>query len=221
MPNDNEYSLQDLADLADVSPRTIRYYVAQGLLPSPGHVGPGARYIDGHLARLRLIRRLQREHLPLAEIRTRLAGLDDETIASLVESDAPKPPESSALDYIRGVLGGSGMPSPPRLSSEGPVAPASRSILAHQSVRAQTTEHIAEPDAAYLRMDDLPAPAEPPAATGPSTPTEPTTQRSQWDRIALSPDIELNIRRPLSRQQNKRVERLIAIAHELLEEDPS
>ncbi len=223
MPTENEYSLQDLADLADVSPRTIRYYVAQGLLPSPGQVGPGARYTDGHLARLRLIRRLQREHLPLAEIRTRLGGLDDETIASLVESDAPKPPESSALDYIRGVLGGSGAPSAPRRSAEALVAPTSPALLAQALVRAQTIERLAEPDTAYLRIEELPASAEapePPAATA-STPTEPTTQRSQWDRIALSPDIELNIRRPLSRQQNKRVERLIAIAHELLEEDKS
>ncbi len=221
MPTENEYSLQDLADLADVSPRTIRYYVAQGLLPSPGQVGPGARYTDGHLARLRLIRRLQREHLPLAEIRTRLAGLDDATIASLVESEAPRPPDSSALDYIRGVLGGSGMPSAPRLSSEGLVAPASRAILAQPLVRSQTPERVAEPEAAYLRIEETPTPAEPLAAPTATTPTEPTIQRSQWDRIALSPDIELNIRRPLSRQQNKRVERLIAIAHELLEEDPS
>ncbi len=72
MPTDNEYTLQDLADLAEVTPRTIRYYVAQGLLPSPDRVGPGALYGPGHLARLRLIRRLQREHLPLAEIRSRL-----------------------------------------------------------------------------------------------------------------------------------------------------
>ena len=41
MPTENDYSLQDLADLAAVTPRTIRYYVAQGLLPSPGRGGPG------------------------------------------------------------------------------------------------------------------------------------------------------------------------------------
>ena len=32
MPPDTEYSLQDLADLADVTPRTVRFYIAQGLL---------------------------------------------------------------------------------------------------------------------------------------------------------------------------------------------
>ena len=34
MPDD-PYSLADLARLAGVTPRTVRYYVAQGLLPSP------------------------------------------------------------------------------------------------------------------------------------------------------------------------------------------
>ena len=83
MPDD-PYSLADLARLADVTPRTVRYYVAQGLLPSPDAAGPATRYGEGHLARLRLIRRLQRDHLPLAEIRARLERMgDDEVEAAL------------------------------------------------------------------------------------------------------------------------------------------
>jgi len=50
MPDD-PYSLNDLARLADVTTRTIRYYVAQGLLPSPEVAGPATRYGEGHLAR--------------------------------------------------------------------------------------------------------------------------------------------------------------------------
>ena len=123
MPTESTYSLQDLADLAGVSPRTIRYYVAQGLLPSPGQVGPGAHYTDGHLARLRLIRRLQREHLPLAEIRARLAALDDETIARSGRGrDRQPPPEGSALDYVRAVLEGA---APAGRLAAAPVEPAS------------------------------------------------------------------------------------------------
>jgi hypothetical protein len=37
--------------------------------------------------------------------------------------------------------------------------------------------------------------------------------------VSLTPDIELHIRRPLSRLENKRVERLITIAREVLRED--
>ena len=33
MPEDERYSLTELADLAGVTPRTVRYYLAQGLLP--------------------------------------------------------------------------------------------------------------------------------------------------------------------------------------------
>ena len=62
---------------------------------------------------------------------------------------------------------------------------------------------------------EAPAPyAEPPPAS-----LAPT--RSQWDRISLAPDIELHVRRPLSRFQNRAVDRLIGVARQLLEEDPS
>ena len=54
------FSLTDLARLTDVTPRTIRYYISQGLLAAPTGSGQAARYGEGHLARLRLIRRLQR-----------------------------------------------------------------------------------------------------------------------------------------------------------------
>ena len=98
MPNEQEYTIGELATLAGVTPRTIRYYVSIGLLPSPGQSGPGTRYGDGHLARLRLIRRLQREHLPLGEIAVRLEGLDDVAVeaALTIEDLGPPMGEGSA-----------------------------------------------------------------------------------------------------------------------------
>ena len=44
MPTDQEYTLQELATIAGVTPRTVRYYISVGLLPSPGQVGPSTRY---------------------------------------------------------------------------------------------------------------------------------------------------------------------------------
>jgi DNA-binding transcriptional MerR regulator len=217
MPSNNTYSLQNLADLADVSPRTVRYYIAQGLLPSPRQVGPGAHYADSHLARLRLIRRLQREHLPLAEIRTRLGSLDDDTIAGLARAEATPPPEGSALDYVRAVLRGGAQPD----ASETRHLPLRRLALPNRLT--------ATPATSDLHLRNSLAEGEPPPAPGAAQPaappktgsTESVADRSQWDRVSLTPDIELHIRRPLSRHQNKRVDRLIAIARELLEEDPS
>src|SRR5690349_24793846 len=92
------YTLTELSAFAGVTPRTIRYYIAQGLLPAVGQSGPGAKYDDRHLARLRLIRRLQAEHLPLAEIRRRLDGLSENDIRELAganEPSAPGTPRSS------------------------------------------------------------------------------------------------------------------------------
>ena len=108
MDTKTRHSLAELARVAGVTPRTVRYYIAQGLLPGAHDAGPGAWYDDGHLTRLRLIRDLQRQHLPLAEIRGQLATLGDDEIAELVaeRSKTPEPASGSALDYIRGVLGG-------------------------------------------------------------------------------------------------------------------
>jgi DNA-binding transcriptional MerR regulator len=212
MPPESEYSLQDLVDLGGVTPRTIRYYIVQGLLPSPGKAGPGTTYTDGHLNRLRLIRRLQREHLPLAEIRSRLASLDDATVAALVEAPASEPPADSAIDYIRAVLEGDGSPdgalwnrAPDMTPPSSPAAPPASPPPSRNAVDLRVPAYrLAEPSQAY---------AEPPPA-----PT-PAPDRSQWDRILLAPDVELHVRRPLGRRQHKRVERLIEIARELLEED--
>ena len=95
----------ELADLAGVTPRTVRYYLAQGLLPAVGQTGPGSKYDEDHLARLRLIRRLQAEHLPLAEIRRRLDDLEPNEIRDLAGNPEPPAPPDSALDYLRTVLG--------------------------------------------------------------------------------------------------------------------
>ncbi|MEZ4596677.1 MAG: MerR family transcriptional regulator [Chloroflexota bacterium] len=99
------HTIADLASLAGVTPRTIPYYVSVGLIPAPDQMGRAARYTDGHLDGIRLIRRLQDQHLPLAEIRARLASLSDaEVTAALAAPDAP--PVGSALDYIRALTTG-------------------------------------------------------------------------------------------------------------------
>ena len=108
MPDD-PYSLSDLARLADVTPRTVRYYVALGLLPSPEAAGPATRYGEGHLARLRLIRRLQRDHLPLAEIRIRLERMVDDEIIATVSALDPREPDPSrdpgdTLAFVRSLM---------------------------------------------------------------------------------------------------------------------
>ena len=47
----------------------------------------------------------------------------------------------------------------------------------------------------------------------------PVAERSQWERFVLAPDVELHVRRPLTRSQNRGVARLLEAARQLLEED--
>jgi len=195
MDTETRFSLAELARVVGVTPRTVRYYIVQGLLPGANDAGPGAWYDDRHASRLRLIRELQRQHLPLAEIRTRLAELGDDDVTELLETESSKPPASasSALDYIRTILGGESTPLPPE-------PPDYQSLLPRMSLAGPMTSPAAQP-------------------TAPASPLAPATERSQWDRIALTNDIELHVRRPLSRLDNKRVERLITIARQVLGEE--
>src|SRR5688572_4244702 len=172
------FDLAHLCEAADVTARTVRYYIQQGLLPAPETRGPAAHYHEGHLARLRLIKRLQREHLPLREIRKRVAKLTDDDDESLLKS-APSKRDQSALGYIREVLAGS---SP-------------------QLLRA-------------ARLMALPR-----LTLGARESPPPQPARSNWERMTLTPDIELHVRRPLTREQNRSVERLLEFARELFAEE--
>jgi DNA-binding transcriptional MerR regulator len=50
-------------------------------------------------------------------------------------------------------------------------------------------------------------------------PSRPEPTRAHWERIGLSPDIELHVRRPLSHQENKAVNRILEAAREILQEE--
>jgi DNA-binding transcriptional MerR regulator len=73
-PADQRYAIQDLADLADVSRRTVRYYVQEGLIPAPLGVGRGPHYGQAHLDRLLQIKDLQAAGRSLDEIHATLGG---------------------------------------------------------------------------------------------------------------------------------------------------
>ena len=173
-----ELDIKELCDRGKVTPRTVHYYIQQGLLPPSGSTGSGARYTEDHLDRLRLIRRLQNEHLPLAEINRRLRGLGAEQVRSLLEErqKAAESSRGSALDYVRSLLN-----HEPRIGRDLPSEPS----LPHLS---------------------------------PEPRAEPALGRSQWERIDLSDGLELNVRRPLTRQQQRKLEKLLAAAREIFAE---
>jgi DNA-binding transcriptional MerR regulator len=87
MRHSEQLTIEELAEAAGVPVRTVRYYISEGLLPGPGARGRGANYDREHLARLRLIRRLAEQHIPLAEQRERLRGLSNAEVEGLLRNE--------------------------------------------------------------------------------------------------------------------------------------
>lgn len=80
-PQPHRYTMADLETESGVTARTIRYYIAQGLLQPAYGRGPTAVYDADHLLRLRYIQRLKDERLPLNEIKEHLNSLSSEDLA--------------------------------------------------------------------------------------------------------------------------------------------
>ncbi len=71
---DSTYTIGELAASTGVTPRTIRYYVTQGLLPPGIQSGHQRVYSEEHESRIREIKRLKGQYLPLKVIRDILDG---------------------------------------------------------------------------------------------------------------------------------------------------
>lgn len=70
----DRYSLDDLATLAGLTPRTVRYYIQQDLVSRPEGEKRGAYYQRRHLEQLLLIRRWTDSGLSLDRIRELTQG---------------------------------------------------------------------------------------------------------------------------------------------------
>ncbi|HEX2443225.1 MAG TPA: MerR family transcriptional regulator [Vicinamibacterales bacterium] len=88
MPEETRYAIGDLADLGGVSRRTVRYYVQEGLLPTPFGVGRGDHYGPEHLDRLLRVKALQEAGQSLEEIRRALHGDERAPVEALSAASA-------------------------------------------------------------------------------------------------------------------------------------
>jgi DNA-binding transcriptional MerR regulator len=159
-------TIQELANQAGVTTRTIRYYVDQGLLPPPDRGRP-AEYTEEHVRRLDLIRRLKEQYLPLEEIRDTMQRLTLAQVEELVAQHeattrpAKHPPEfdapDSAVDYIAGILRNT----------------ATREQLKRQAPPAYTTPPPPQPPPRQPLPVAPPAPFEPPVTPLPGSPPLP------------------------------------------------
>jgi DNA-binding transcriptional MerR regulator len=109
------YGVGELAELGGVSRRTVRYYVQEGLLPSPYGLGRGDHYGAAHLERLLQIKAWQEAGQSLDGIRRALSE-------GTGPREQPAPPRGvyRRLTLAHGVelhvSGAVGMPSPDKLT---------------------------------------------------------------------------------------------------------
>lgn len=76
-------TLAEIAEATDLPARTIRFYIARGLLEGPVKGGRSAEYTAEHVARLERIKGLQAAGRTLSEIARMVSGpSDDESAAA-------------------------------------------------------------------------------------------------------------------------------------------
>lgn len=71
---DERYSIDELSVLAGLTPRTVRYYIAEGLVDRPLGEKRGAHYVRRHLEQLLLVRRWTDAGLSLERVRELRSG---------------------------------------------------------------------------------------------------------------------------------------------------
>lgn len=241
--DDARLRLADLTRAAGVSVRTVRYYIAEGLLPPPAGGGPRSHYTAAHLDRLRLIARLKADFLPLKEIRRRLAGLDDADVRRVLAADrsdrAAATPVDDAAAYLDRILGPpSGRSSPALLPSTPPPAGFAEPSAPRLDVRGQLGDaESAAVDPATKRGSFAAAVDNPPGPALGAPPFSPVLGRAElatfpaadataadgpdpapatWRRVSLGDDAELLIRESAYARRRDRVEWLIAWARKVL-----
>jgi Ca-activated chloride channel family protein len=184
--DDRGMTIEELADLVGVPVRTVRYYITEGLLPGPGTRGKGTVYGEEHLLRLRLVRMLAEQRVPLAEIREQVGSLALPEVQALLNeehrraqrqarvAESPRAYISSLLDRAR-----PGVQSPHRSQ--------------YASVKPQA------PMAEEMRVDKDLTPQEEAGGEG-------------WWRWELLPGIELSVRADALGRHRGLVEELLRVA---------
>ena len=213
------YTLNELADLVDIRPRTIRSYIQQDLLRGPDSMGRNARYSDYHRKRLKAIKALRDDYaLPLDEIR-RLVNLsdfdEDITLASLPLPPAALPrleetDTSTALDFIRA-----------RQAQGYQQRRARRQPRDTESSPELSARMMQSPDLSYSMPDEEPPPESSKTSTGPielllqrlqsltgDQRVSRRTRGEEWFRLSVTPDLEFHVRGELTREQIRLFEQM-------------
>lgn len=77
-PRKRTYSLAELCEMFDFTPRQLHDFRAKGAMPPPDGTGRGARYSDVHVKRLQAIKPLVEAGISVSRISARYASVDVE-----------------------------------------------------------------------------------------------------------------------------------------------
>ena len=221
---DDQLLISELAERAGVSVRTIRFYISEGLLPTPEAHGRYSVYDEEYLTRIELIKLLKSAYLPLKEIKRMVESLSKEEIERMLqklsESNPTLPPTSQhapsptstevapnrtgvresglpeALDYISRVLHTHALPASDAASAvpPAPPSPVSRPLLS----RARANLREADTDAG-----------------------QPEESESSWRHYTIQPGVELLVSEKIYNQTAPAVHRIVAQVKQLFSTHPS
>jgi DNA-binding transcriptional MerR regulator len=191
-----QFSLAELTEAADVSVRTVRYYIQEGLLPPPVTAGPRTHYTQGHLDRLRLITRMKDAYLPLREIRRRLAGISDAEVAALLAGTETEEERDAAPSHD--VFDAPSAPAPPEPARSYAAPPPSDDAA---SYIARVLGRAPRSSAGSHRLRPVPSP---------------TDEDASWRRIAVGEEAELLITDAAYRRNREKIDWLVDWARKVL-----
>jgi DNA-binding transcriptional MerR regulator len=214
-PRPASYSLNELTQATGVTPRTVRYYVSEGLLPPPVAAGPRSYYTESHLQRLLLIGHLKDAYLPLREIRRRLQALSDEDITGAiaelesVQDDSRAPQQTSRAMMVEDrVASYSPLPEEEDRQDEAATPP-------YDQLRPQTWPFVASRPGEYSD----PVPQEPAwRLPQPIKSSGRSMQRGTiWRKLEISEAAEFLIEERLYQRRKEQIDALLAWAQRILE----
>lgn len=172
MERSGPHSIESLERLTGIPDRTIRNYIARGLLPPPYGRGRASSYGEEHLLRLQFLQAV-RQAVPVE--------LPLDTLKGLLERLSPQELERAARGdraFVSELLGGidTSLLRKRRVEAEPATAPELRFSLGSPAQRRPLSER--------------PAPAPAPRATPPSN----DAASDMWSSVDVSPDLRISMR---------------------------
>lgn len=199
---DDELTLEELASRTGVEPRTLRSWVAEGLLAPPLRSGRGARYPASNETRALAVRALKDfRGLSLADIGRRFMMATEQEIQDWASQGAPRSAShSSARDYLRDLqargkgnaLDANGVSRQKAPGFDDKVSPPSyppgkepfSKPMTHRRRRdAIDADQLAGIERLLVQLEDV---------LGGSAPRR--SRGAIWTRITVTPDLELSVR---------------------------